>query len=59
MNHFFGLKGIQTRAFEITHEDMNEVNKFLAEYDGNIIDVQVVPMAMGMSKVVVVYKAIE
>lgn len=59
MNHLFGLKGIQAKAFEITHMDMTEVNEFLREYDGNIIDVQVVPMAMGLSKVVVIYKAVE
>ena len=59
MKSLFGLTGIQVRAFEISHEDMSAVNDFLREYDGNVIDVQVVPMAMGLSKVVVVYKAVE
>ena len=59
MNHLYGLTGLRVRAFEIQHEDVSAVNEFLEEYDGNIVDVAAVPMALGVTKIIVTYKAVE
>ena len=57
MKSMFGLTGIQLKVFEIVHDNADEVNDFLREYDGNIIDVSSSPMALGMTKILIVYKA--
>lgn len=59
MAHLYGLTGLRIRAFEVQHEDTDEVNKFLEEYDGNIVDIDAVPMALGVTKIIVTYKAVE
>lgn len=59
MNHLYGLTGLRVRAFEIQNEDTTKVNEFLEEYDGNIVDIAAVPMALGMTKIIVTYKAVE
>lgn len=38
MNDFRGVKGIKVKLFEITFS--KEINDFLEEHDGNIIDIQ-------------------
>ena len=59
MNSIYGLKGLQIKAFEINHADTDSVNAFLSEYDGNIVSVDYSAMALGMTKVIVLYKATE
>ena len=58
MNNVFGITGIQVKAIEVNKNDVTEVNDFLEEYDGNIIDVQIIPMFQGVSRFVIVYKAV-
>lgn len=59
MNNVFGITGIRVKAIEVNKNDVKEVNEFLDEYDGYIIDVQIIPMFQGMSRFVIVYKAVE
>ena len=59
MNNVFGITGIQVKAIEVNQNDVTAVNDFLEEYDGNVIGVQVIPMFQGMSRFIIVYKAIE
>ena len=56
MNNVFGITGIRVKAIEVNKNDVTEVNEFLNEYDGNIIDVQIIPMFQGVSRFVIVYK---
>lgn len=59
MNNVFGITGIRVKAIEVEKNDLTKVNDFLGEYDGNIIDIQVIPMFQGFSRFVITYKAIE
>ena len=59
MNNIFGITGIRTKAFEVNKNDTSEVNAFLNEYDGNIIDIQIIPLFQGYSRWMVIYKAVE
>lgn len=56
MKNMFGYTGIQVKAIEVDKNDVREVNEFLAEYDGHIFDVQVVPMFHGVSRFIITYK---
>ena len=59
MNTLYGITGIAVKAIETCENDMDEVNSFLAEYDGNIINIQPVPMLYGWTRFVITYKARE
>lgn len=56
MNKMFGITGIKVKAIEVNKNDVAEVNEFLAEHDGNIFDVQVIPMFQGYSRFVITYR---
>lgn len=53
------IKGIQIKSFEVDHDNVDEVNMFLEEYDGNIIDIKIIPLLYGKSRYVVIYRGIE
>lgn len=57
MNSMYGILGIQTKAIEVNQNDLTEVNEFLSEYDGNIINIQFIPMFQGFSRCIITYKA--
>lgn len=59
MNNMLNIKGIQVKAIEVNKNDVSEVNEFLVEYDGNIIDIQIIPMMYGISRFVITYKAVD
>lgn len=56
MNNVFGITGIQTKVFEVNKNDVSEVNAFLKEYDGDIIDIQIIPMFQGFSRWAIIYR---
>ena len=58
-NTLFGFTGIQVKAIEVEKNDLTEVNDFLDEYNGNIIDIQVIGMLYGRSRFIITYKAFE
>ncbi len=58
MNDFRGIKGIKVRIFEITYSD--EINDFLKEHDGNIIDIKFQSTTTGgyaNSNVMIIYQS--
>lgn len=55
MNNVFGITNIRAKAFEVNKNDVAEVNEFLAEHDGDIIDIQIIPMFQGYSRWMVIY----
>ena len=57
MNSMYGITGIQTKAILVDKNDLTEVNEFLDEYDGNIINIQFIPMFQGLSRCIITYKA--
>lgn len=57
MKNLFGITNIHVKAIEVSRNEMEEVNKFLEEHDGDIIDLQVMPMLYGMSRFIIIYKA--
>ena len=59
MQNIYGIMGLQIKGFEVVHEDMDAVNKFLSEHDGNIVSVDYVPMSLGVNKVFIIYKVTE
>ena len=60
MANLFKMHGVQVKLFSGTNGDWleNELNKFLEEYDMNIIDIQLGSNDKSYD-VMVVYKAIE
>lgn len=59
MKNMYGITGIRARAFEVNKNSTEEVNRFLKEYDGNIIDIQIIPMFQRVSRWIILYKAVE
>ena len=60
MNRMFGITGIMVKFFVCTDEkSINELNHFLYEYDGNIIDIQYQQNQIAAKQVMVVYRAFE
>ena len=58
MNKMYGITGIQVKFFVIDNNS-EELNEFLQEYDGNIIDIQYQQNDFAVRQIMVVYKAFE
>ena len=54
-----GIKGIQVKVIDCDHTRVDELNSFLREYDGFIIDIKTVEMLYGRTRYVVIYKEFE
>lgn len=59
VQNVYGITGIQVKIIEVTHDDTEKLNGFLAEYEGNIIDIQTVGMMYGVCKFIITYKAFD
>lgn len=55
MNNIYGITDIRVKTIEVNKNNVSEVNEFLAEYDGDIIDIQTVPMFQGYWRAIIVY----
>lgn len=56
MKNLFGITNIQVKAIEVVQNDVHEVNEFLMEHNGNIVDITIVPMFQGLSRYVITYR---
>ena len=52
----FGITNIRVKAIEVDKNDTTEVNDFLKEYDGEIINIQFIPMFQGFSRCIITYR---
>ena len=59
MNKMYGITGIKVKFFVCQNTNADELNDFLEEYDGNIIDIQYQQNNFAVKQVMVVYKAVE
>lgn len=62
MTNMFGITGIQVKIIDIYKNDMSgetDLNLFLDEYDGNIIDIRTEQMMYGVTRFAIIYKAKE
>ena len=59
MANLRGITGIRTKIIEVEGANTDELNDFLEEYDGYIIDIQTVGMLYGWCKFIIIYKAVE
>ena len=60
MNKMFGITGIKVKFFScFDKKDLDELNNFLCEYDGNIIDIQYQKSDVLLDSIMVVYKAFD
>lgn len=57
MNTLYGIMNIRVKAIEAAHDDLAEVNDFLAAHDGEIIDIQINPMLYGVTKYIIIFRA--
>jgi hypothetical protein len=55
----YGITGIQMKVIDVHGTDAMDVNLFLEEYDGNIIDIRTEQMLYGVTRYVIIYKAKE
>lgn len=56
MADIYGMKNIQVKTIEVNKNDLTAVNKFLKDHDGNIIDIQIIPLLYGCSRFMIIYK---
>ena len=56
MNNLLGTKNIRTMAIEVNQNDLTKVNQFLNEHDGQVIDIQIIPLFQGMSRFIIIYQ---
>lgn len=59
MNKMYGITGIRVKFFVCQNENADELNNFLEEYDGNIIDIQYQQNNFAVKQVMVVYKEVD
>ena len=59
MKNLCGITGIRVKTFVVEPNDNFELNTFLEEYDGKIIDISVAGMTLGLCTFVVTYKVVE
>lgn len=57
MKNLYGITGIQVEAIDCTKNHLEELNEFLEEHDGDILEIQTVAMLYGVTRYVVIYKA--
>lgn len=55
MNKIYGITGIRVKFFVCEDKSTNELNNFLEEHDGNIIDIQYQQNDFAVKQVMVVY----
>lgn len=56
MPNFYGITHLKVKILEVTHDKTEELNVFLEEHNGNIVDIQTAPMMYGFCKFIIVYK---
>ena len=59
MKNLYGLTNIMVKVIDCKGDDVGELNKFLDEYNGNVVEIQTVGMLYGITRYVVIYKAME
>ena len=59
MNDYRGVIGIQIKAINVIGDNESKVNEFLEEYDGYIIDIQIIPSTKlcDVIKYIIIYQA--
>ena len=59
MNDYRGIIGIQIKTIQVIGNNDREINEFLEEYDGYIIDIQIIPSAKlcDVIKYIIIYQA--
>lgn len=56
MNNLQGIHGLHVHTFEIEKEGISEeLDMFLRQHGGNVLDIQSHVMAYGVTKIIVVY----
>ena len=56
MNSIFGITNIRIKAIEVNQNDLTEVNRFLDNHNGNIINIQTIPLFQGFSRFFITYR---
>lgn len=59
MSKLYGITNIAVKTFDIFRDETEGLNEFLAEYNGNIIEIQTVAMFQGVTRYVVIYRFAE
>jgi len=55
MENIYGVAGIRVKIIIADHDDDRELNKFLAEHDGKIVNIQIAGMSFGLCTFVITY----
>ena len=53
----FGIRKIRVKAFEIDKNDTRKINEFLAQHDGKILNIEILPLLYGVSRWIITYQA--
>lgn len=59
MRNLYGITGLWVKVIDCKGDEVGELNRFLDEYNGNIVEIQTVPMAYGITRYVVIHKAFD
>lgn len=56
MKTLFGISGLKVKSFTIPQDDVYKVNKFLADHDMDIVEIQTVLTNYGYTKYIIIYR---
>ena len=58
MKNLYGLTNLMVKVIDCEGDDVGELNKFLDEYNGNVVEIQAQQMMYGITRYIVIFKAI-
>lgn len=56
MRNLYGLTNLLVKVIDCKGDNVEELNRFLYEYNGSIVEIQTVAMMDGLTRYVVIYK---
>lgn len=59
MGNLFGLTNLLVKVIDCKGDEVGELNVFLDEYNGHIVEIQTIPMAYGITRYIIIFKGYE
>lgn len=56
MANIFGITGLKVAVIDAKSDNLDEVNSFMAEHDGDIVEIQTAQMMYGVTRFIITYR---
>ena len=56
MANIFGITGLRVAVIDAKSDNLDKVNSFIEEYDGNIVEIQTTQMMYGTTRFIITYR---